>query len=176
MVNRNKTGPKLQPLADRIIAKSMPEPNSGCWLWLGSLWGNGYGNLSNGSRQPRLGAHRGSWMAFRGPIAEGMDVCHRCDVPICVNPDHLFLGTRKDNMQDCKAKGRNIRGAALREAVLPHVHRGEIHYKTSLTEDDVRHIRANYSGATRAALATKYGMRPIAIWKIATRRNWTHVA
>ena len=85
------------------------QPVSGCWLWNGGPSG-GYGKVT--VEQRRIGAHRAAYEAFREPIPAGMEVCHRCDTPPCVNPDHLFLGTRRQNMEDMMKKGRgaNQRG------------------------------------------------------------------
>lgn len=88
-------------LSERIERHSIPEPNSGCWLWQGNTTKKGYGRLGGGQ------AHRMSWTAFRGTIPEGMCVLHRCDNRACVNPDHLWLGTQIDNINDCVNKGRN---------------------------------------------------------------------
>jgi hypothetical protein len=80
-----------------------------CWLWQGSHNGNGYGELSqyalNHTIKP-MRAHRLSWEIHNGDIPDGMCVCHHCDTPRCVNPNHLFLGTHKDNMHDASVKGR----------------------------------------------------------------------
>jgi hypothetical protein len=76
-----------------------------CWLWTGGLAPNGYGRLEPGDGETRY-AHRISYKMHVGPIAAGMDCCHRCDVRACVRPDHLFEGTRRDNVQDMVAKGR----------------------------------------------------------------------
>ena len=77
------------------------EPNTGCWLWSGAQT-KGYGKISKGDY---LTAHRSSWALHFGDPG-GMIVCHKCDVPLCVNPDHLFLGTHQDNTQDMIQKGR----------------------------------------------------------------------
>lgn len=88
----------------QILELVEPEPNSGCWLWPGDTL-KGYGRVSYiGTRQA---AHRVSWLIHRGLIPEGLFVCHKCDVKLCVNPDHLFLGTQVDNMQDWTKKGKN---------------------------------------------------------------------
>lgn len=79
-------------------------PGCGCWIWTGALTSWGYGKIGAGKKTQR--AHRVSWELFIGPIPDDMNVLHRCDTPSCINPDHLFLGTFKDNTQDCIRKGR----------------------------------------------------------------------
>lgn len=92
----------------RFLAKAIPEPNTGCWLWCGKVNKEGYGRL--GALKQMCLAHRVSYVLFVGPIADGLCVLHRCDVPGCVNPDHLFLGTLADNNLDKVSKGRQPRG------------------------------------------------------------------
>lgn len=77
-----------------------------CWLWQGPLSGNGYGRCAIGKRRAWMAAHRVSWTIHHGDIPQGLFVCHHCDVPLCVNPAHLFLGTQTDNMRDAASKGR----------------------------------------------------------------------
>lgn len=94
-------------LQQRFDEKWMPEPNSGCWLWTGAVNYKGYGRLSH--KLKPVNAQRISWFLRHGVMPpRRIDVCHQCDTPQCVNPDHLFLGTRKDNMQDMVSKGRRI--------------------------------------------------------------------
>jgi hypothetical protein len=83
-----------------------------CLLWTGYVQPNGYAKTSYQGR-PEW-AHRAAWQKANGPIPEGMWVLHRCDVPLCINPDHLFLGTHRDNMADMRAKGRSAKGRSAK--------------------------------------------------------------
>lgn len=101
--------PELQgarkPLPTRERLMKRVRQTETCWLWTGKKAGNGYGQFIHDG--DFIGAHRAAWMVLRGPIPTGMYVLHRCDVPLCINPDHLFLGTHRDNMRDMTAKGRH---------------------------------------------------------------------
>lgn len=107
------------PLADRLFAKLEPTP-TGCLEFAGKRNRQGYGYLSLGPRENRkyIRAHRLAWELNNGPIPEGLDLCHRCDNPPCCNPEHLFPGTRLDNMRDMAQKGRG------RNANRTHCKRG----------------------------------------------------
>lgn len=89
---------------EKLDFYTYPDPETGCWLWGGSVTGRDYGGVYNGHKI--VLAHRASYERFNGPIPKGLNVCHKCDVPMCINPDHLFLGTQRDNLQDAARKGR----------------------------------------------------------------------
>lgn len=106
--------PVDQGLYKRLMTKTVRIPESGCWIFLGAIKPNGYGDIWMNGKV--VGAHRASYKLFVGSIPNGFDVCHTCDVRCCINPDHLFTGTRQDNMKDCRKKERT---AASRARLSP---------------------------------------------------------
>lgn len=97
---------KRSPIEARFL--DQVAVGDGCWLWIGNTNRSGYGRIGLGGRGGRkVLAHRFSYQLFNGEIPVGLHVCHSCDVPNCVNPSHLWLGTDADNARDCGAKGRN---------------------------------------------------------------------
>jgi hypothetical protein len=167
---------KIIPLADRFWAKvdksAGPEA---CWLWTGAMYRDGYGSfgIQTSTRKsfPRR-AHRVSWELTSGEtIPDGIHVCHRCDNPACVNPAHLFLGTRSDNMKDCIKKGRDR--ARTHPETRPL---GSKNHFATLTESDIPKIRAMLAGGTsRKEIAKRFGVQDAAISKIALGKTWRHV-
>src|SRR5436190_17812213 len=129
-----------------------------CWLWTGTLDRNGYGRFGIDGRQPA--AHRVSWRLHRGEIPVGLYVCHHCDVPGCVNPEHLFLGTQTDNMRDRTRKGRTARG--------------ERQGHSKLRTDDVLEIR-RLTGSSQREIARRFGISQSMVSDIVSRRKWCHV-
>ena len=102
------------PIA-RLMSKIEHDTNGGCWLWSAqSQTDFGYGLFKWAGKY--LGAHRASWLMLVGPIPPGLSVCHKCDIPQCINPDHLFLGTQKANVQDAIAKGRWTQSVQAKKA------------------------------------------------------------
>lgn len=109
-------------------------------------------------------------------MPEGHLCCHSCDNPRCVNPDHLFAGTPKQNTQDMVRKGRNHTGDSHHVRRDPSQVRGERNSCSKLTEADVRAIRTLAGTKTHAEIAAEFGVSPAAVSHIINRRNWKHVA
>ena len=169
------TGPSS--LVDRFWVKV--KKTDSCWLWRGATNSRGYGRINRDGRyQSFVAAHRIAWELTYGPIPPGMGVCHRCDVPLCVRPDHLFLGTHADNMRDMAAKRRGTLGDRNPVRLYPErVQRGETCSWSKLTEDQVRAIRSRYvpRKVTLQMLADEYGVTDMVIHKIIRRKSWAHV-
>jgi len=152
-----------QPLEDRFWPKV--QKTDTCWLWTGSRDLQGYGRIGTGGRRstPIL-THRVSWVMHHGSIPEGMLVCHHCDNPSCVRPDHLFLGTNADNVQDMIAKKR-------------HAH-GEQAPWSKVTKAQVIEIRQRYASGiiSQYSLAKEYDINHATISAIVRRLIWDHVS
>lgn len=139
-----------------------------CWEWTGNLI-KGYGHFYTRIRsiKKRHLAHRFSWLIINGPIPDGLLACHRCDNRKCVRPDHLFLGTPKDNTHDAMRKGRHPK--------MPHLF-GMRHLKAKLTDDQVIYLRREIDhgrGPTSLAVELKVSQR--AITKAYARLSWKHI-
>lgn len=146
----------------------------GCWLWTAAPCGShGYGHMRSGDG-PYVMAHRYSWEIHVGPIPFGLQVLHRCDVPLCVNPSHLFLGTQADNIADKVAKGRQARGETSGRYTKPErTARGERHGMARLTEEKVKEIRARRAnGEKQNALAAEFGVGTSTISRVVRGAHW----
>lgn len=134
---------------------------SACRIWQGALDKKGYGiavRLREGERDQQ--PHRLAWTVAHGPIPEGLWVLHRCDVPCCVRPDHLFLGTNDDNVADMVAKGRQARGVSKPG--------------TKLTDAQIAAIR-NATGVLQADLASQFGVAQSYISRLRSGKRRTHL-
>lgn len=137
-----------------------------CWEWEACKNDSGYG-MFNFSGQTRK-AHRVAYQFYVGEIPEGMCVCHQCDNPGCVNPAHLFLGTKFDNNKDCESKGRGV-GKGRGES-------GERHHGAKLTNMQAIGIRARYSNGERGVdLAKEFGVSRATISMIVRKRTWRNI-
>ena len=154
-------------LTARLERDAIPEPNSGCLLWMGAALTKGYGIAQWGKRGNKFLVHRLAWQAANGPIPEGKVICHKCDVPACINPTHLFAGTQSENIKDMYAKGRVSRYRG--QAPLG----GMKHPAAKLTDEIVRQIRSDSRPAK--AWAAEIGVHQMTIYKIRNRRSWAHI-
>lgn len=133
-----------------------------CWEWSASKAGRGYGQIKIPGTRKQIYAHRLSYMIHKGEIAEGMEVCHTCDNPGCVNPLHLFLGTSKDNAQDMKSKDRHLKGAKNKKA--------------KLDDDKVREIhKLSKQGVSQGNIARTFEVAQSTVWKILKGERWEHI-
>jgi len=148
--------------------------DAGCWIWQGARSVDGYGFMKVARKMDR--AHRVSYREHVGPIPDGMCVCHRCDVRLCCNPEHLFLGTNNENMADMARKGRAASGADHWCHQRPERVRGERNPRAKLTVPDVVKIRAAMAaGGSPAAIGRLYGVTGTTISSIASGKLWRHV-
>lgn len=156
--NRNRT---------RIEFWSRVEKTDTCWLWTGFRNAQGYGKLNVAGR--KRGAHQVAYELTYGPIPKGLDICHHCDNPPCVRPDHLFAGTVSDNMNDAVAKGRKGGKPNLLIA-------GERHGLAVLTDETVREIRRLFaSGMMKKDIATRLNIGRHLVQSVVNGHTWSHV-
>lgn len=152
-----------RPIAERFWEKV--EKTAGCWLWTGQKHPQGYGFLdikNSSNKRVVLIASRVIWEWENGPIPDGMQVCHSCDNPPCVNPAHLFLGTNQDNIDDKVAKGRQMKGEAVPNSIV--------------TEAEVIEMRRRHAaGEMQKDLAVEFGISRPTMSNIIRGVTWKHL-
>lgn len=138
------------------------QKSEGCWEWLASSAGRGYGQIKLPQQRRQAYAHRVAYEIYKGPIPSGLQVLHSCDNPKCVNPDHLFAGTSKENLQDMRAKNRSTHGEKSGTA--------------KLTAVEVLQIRQCLAmGMTQMRIAAAFGVSQIQISRIKTGQRWERI-
>lgn len=165
---------KRAPVSDEMLARAIRIFNEtewwsspkGCKIWPKSTDTGGYGIIVlreiRERRNRHFGCHRLAWEMTHGPIPEGMFICHKCDTRRCCNPDHMFIGTERDNWNDMREKRRNPRG--------------ERHPHAKLSESQVAEIKWKLAqGQTRASIGQEYGVAEGTIGNIKQGNNWKHV-
>lgn len=151
-----------RPAIDRFNRKWRMNALTGCWVWAANRGDEGYGYMWAGKelgREDQMQAHRVAWLLHRGPIPDGMLVCHRCDNRACVNPEHLFLGTDAENAADMVAKGRGNKGEAINTA--------------KLTADVIPAIRSD--PREYRVIGADYGVGKSVVYSIKKKKSWKHV-
>jgi hypothetical protein len=156
---------KHSPERVRASFWSMVDKTGDCWLWTGYRQPDGYGQFRANSKF--YNSHKFAYELAYGPVPDGLEVMHTCDQPHCCNVAHMRLGTHLENMQDCKAKGRQACGERIK--------------RNKLTADQVLEIRRLFkrTEANRSnipILAKRYGVFPGTIRDIILRLSWTHLA
>lgn len=166
-----------RPITDRFWEKV--KKTDGCWEWTGYRIPFGHGRMGIGGRgNGGILTHRLSWELHYGAIPDGLEVCHKCDNPPCVRPDHLFLGTHADNMHDMAVKGRSPRGDQSGQHTHPENRpRGEYNGTSKLTNEQVIEIRRCYAigGISHSQLARTYHVNQSTICRLLTRKKWQHI-
>lgn len=152
----------MTSMRQRFEANVSPEPNSGCWLWMGSIAGTGYGQMSRNRALGPITTHRVAYELYRGPVGD-KHVLHHCDVRSCCNPDHLYLGTNAENARDRMERG-TARGPSQK---------GNQHWSSKLTEEAVRDIRTKRM--TQLAFGKLYGVTKHAVSAAQRGKNWKHI-
>lgn len=146
-------------LMQKLKKYSKENKKTGCLLWTGGMDYDGYGATGFGSKQ--IKAHRASYLVEKGSINKGLSVCHTCDNPSCINPDHLWLGTTKQNQEDCAIKYRRS---------------GTRSGSATFTDKEVRNIRKMFkSGISVKDIAISMGRSKSTISKICHRKTWNHI-
>ncbi len=154
---------KITPELVSKFQSKLAQVDGGCHIWTGRL----DSRKEYGSVNKKYRAHRMAWVITNGPIPDGLFVLHRCDNPPCCNPDHLFLGTGQDNMDDMHRKGRGVIPCSI----------GEANSSAKLTDEEVLIIRTKRKeeGLTHRALGKLFGVSRRHIGRILSGEKWSHL-
>lgn len=170
-----KPGPKVKKLVDRFWDKVYILGYDDCWIWEGKVSSGGYGQIFLGSEshpqlQPRcyVQVTHAAWYIYKGDWpSERVNVCHKCDNPICVNPRHLFLGTQANNLEDMRNKGRGF---------VPEAKIGSAHPLSRLSEEQIIKIRERRNcGETLTFLAEVFEVSVSTIFRVVHRHSYKEV-
>jgi hypothetical protein len=162
----------MTPLAERLLNRTALDGS--CWVWTGYRDSKGYGRVGDATGRTVL-VHRASYEVHVGSIPDGLCVLHHCDNPPCMNPAHLFLGTRVDNNHDMMRKGRIQRGDTHWTTRQPErIARGPKNGLSKLTPEAVATIRREYAagGVTHRALAERFGVSRRAVTHVLAGSTW----
>jgi len=160
-----KKGHQKMSIKDRLIKKIKININTGCWDFTGSKDLKGYGKLWDGNTM--RSAHRISFIEYKGSIPDGLFVLHKCDNPGCINPDHLFLGTHNENMEDMRKKGRSCTEKRLC---------GSRNFNSKLSENDIPKIKKRLlNGESCKKIAESYSVDRTTISFIKNGTTWKHL-
>ena len=169
-------GPRwdTRSLEERFHGFTDKSTGDGCWLWQGSTDTDGYGRIAYKGKTHK--AHRLSWQIHKGQIPDGMDVCHTCDNPPCVNPDHLWLGTDADNMRDRDQKKRTANGRKIRNTATLTEH--QVRTMRKLWEKDGwgKPGRAPKGSLTYSELGRRFRVTDVQAKNVILHRSWAHLA
>jgi uncharacterized protein (DUF433 family) len=152
----------LNTTIQRFNAKIEKDAVSECWIWIASTAGSGYGQFRIPGTRRNVYAHRMAWELRNGTVPAEKAVCHSCDNPRCVNPDHLFLGDQSVNMKDMAAKSRHLFGEKNSQSKLTAIEVHAIH-------------EASASGQTQSAIAKRFRIGQMTVCRILRGERWHHI-